>query len=532
MIVKKIAQLAFVSCLCWSMGCSSNSKEASIKDSDRDHAESSETEKFAANWESLQKYETPEWFSDAKLGIFIHWGPYAVPAKWSEWYPRFMYQDSVQWHQTHPERTKQGGHPVFTHHTEKWGHPSKFGYKDFIPMFKAEKFDATEWVNLFKEAGAKYVVPVAEHHDGFAMYKSNVTRWNAAEMGPKRDVLKELSDASKAAGLKVGASSHFAFNWDYFNKEDRFDTGDPQYADLYGPKHERYAPVSEEFMELWWARTKDIIDNYQPDVLWFDFYYDRPEFSPYHPKMAAYYYNKGLEWNKKVVLQSKNMGQGSFPEGTFTLDIERGKMSKTHKETWQTDTSIGKNSWCYTEDWESKTADGLVDDLIDIVSKNGTMLLNIGPKADGTIPESQQQVLLDMGKWLKTNGVAIYGSRPWRVFGEGPTEVAVGHHSEKNNKALTGEDFRFTTNNGKLYAIAMDWSDNGKMLVKTLAKNSEHCKWAIEKVKMVGSEANLNWKQTDAGLEIELPAQKTGDYAYVFEVDFGAKGKVATQNLL
>ncbi|MEM1124280.1 MAG: alpha-L-fucosidase, partial [Bacteroidota bacterium] len=249
-------------------------------------------------------------------------------------------------------------------------------------------------------------------------------------------------------------------------------------------------------------------------------------------KLAAYYYNKGLEWNKEVVLQSKNMGYESFPEGTFTLDIERGKMSKTAKETWQTDTSIGKNSWCYTEGWQSKTAGSLIDDLVDIVSKNGTMLLNIGPKADGTIPESQAQVLLEMGQWLKMNGAAIYGSRPWRIFGEGPTEVAVGHHSEKKNKALTGEDFRFTTNNDKLYAIAMDWSDSGKMLIKSLAKNSEHCKWDINGVALMGSNENLKWEHTDEGLQIELPSEKPGDHAFVFEIDFGKEAKAATQNLL
>ncbi|MEM6316904.1 MAG: alpha-L-fucosidase [Bacteroidota bacterium] len=523
-ILEKVLFLPIVILLFILSGCSANK--------DTNEQESIAEKTFKEDWNSLQAYETPEWFADAKLGVFIHWGPYSVPAHGSEWYPRFMYQDSVQWHQTHPEKTRQGGHPTFAHHTEKYGHPSEFGYKDFIPMFKAEKFDAAEWVNLFKEAGAKYVIPVAEHHDGFAMYKSNFTRWNSVDMGPKKDILGEIAKAAKAAGLKFGTSSHFAFNWDYFNKAERFDTGNPEFADLYGPQHERYAPVSEEFIKLWWNRTKDIIDNYEPEVMWFDFYYDRPEFSAYHPKLAAYYYNKGLEWNKEVVLQSKNMGQASFPDGTFTLDIERGKMSKTHKETWQTDTSIGKNSWCYTEGWESKTAGSLIDDLVDIVSKNGTMLLNVGPKADGTIPESQAQVLLDMGKWLKMNGAAIYGSRPWRIFGEGPTEVAVGHHSEKKNKALTGEDFRFTTNNDKLYAIAMDWSDSGKMLVKSLAKNSEHCKWNINGVALMGSNADLKWEHTDEGLQIELPSEKPGDHAFVFEIDFGNEAKEATKNLL
>ena len=491
-----------------------------INSCQQENQQSTETKKeYEANWESLVNYEIPTWFQDAKFGIFIHWGPYSVPAHWSEWYPRLMYQDSTRWHQTHPEKTKEGGHPVFAHHTEQYGHPKDFGYKDFIPMFKAEKFDASEWVNLFKKAGAKYVIPVAEHHDGFAMYKSNVTRWNAAEMGPKRDVLGELSTAAKAAGLKFGASSHFAFNWDYFNHADRFDTGNPELADLYGPAHDRYAPVSEEFMELWWKRTTDIIDSYQPDVMWFDFYIDKPEFAPYHPKLAAYYYNKGLEWNKEVVLQNKNMNFESFPPGTNMLDIERGKLTDIRKDTWQTDTSIGKNSWCYTNGWKSKSANSLIDDLIDIVSKNGTLLLNVGPKADGTIPMEQQEVLLEMGKWLDTNGTAIYNSRPWKIFGEGPTEVKKGHHSEGKNKGFTSKDFRFTTLNNQLYAIALDWSEDGEMLVTSLAKEAGHLDKAIQKVSLLGSDQSLEWEQTAEGLRIQLPAEKPGEHAFVFEIE-------------
>lgn len=478
-----------------------------------------ENPKFEADWESLKNYEIPTWFQDAKFGIFIHWGPYSVPAHWSEWYPRFMYQDSIQWHQTHPEKTKEGGHPVFAHHVENYGHPSDFGYKDFIPLFRAENFKAKEWVDLFKKAGARYIIPVAEHHDGFAMYKSKVTRWNAAEMGPKKDILGELSTESKDAGLKFGASSHFAFNWDYYNKADRFDTGNPEYSDLYGPKHERYEPVNEEFLKLWWSRTQDIIDNYQPDVLWFDFYMDKPEFAEYHKKLAAYYYNKGLEWNTEVVLQNKNMDYESYPPGTNVLDIERGKLSDIRKETWQTDTSIGKNSWCYTVGWESKTANNLIDDLIDIVSKNGTMLLNIGPKADGSIPKDQQEVLLEMGNWLDINGQAIYNSRPWKIFGEGPTEVNKGHHSEGKNKAFTSQDIRFTSNDDRIYAMALEWPSNGQVTIKSLSTDNINLTNSINSVDLLGHNGDLNWIQSEEGLVINLPSEKPCDHAYVFEIE-------------
>nr|WP_320119468.1 alpha-L-fucosidase [uncultured Marinifilum sp.] len=479
-----------------------------------------EVGKYEANWQSLSNYKIPEWFQDAKFGIFIHWGPYSVPAYDSEWYPRHMYQDSMLWHQVDPEKSKKGTHPVFTHHVKTYGHPSIFGYKDFIPMFKAEKFDARKWVNLFKASGAKYVVPVAEHHDGFAMYDSKVTRWNSVKMGPKRDVLKELKLATKAAGLKFGASSHFAFNWDYYNHEERFDTGNPEFEDLYGPAHDRYAPVSKEFIDLWWKRTTDIIDNYQPDILWFDFYWDRAEYAPYHPKLAAYYYNMGLDNNKEVVLQSKNMYYESFPEGTNVLDIERGKLSDIRKDAWQTDTSIGKNSWCYVSNWESKSVNDLIDDLVDIVSKNGTMLLNVGPKADGTIPQDQKDVLLEMGDWLAANGEAIYATRPWKIFGEGPTKASEGHHSEANNASLTSEDIRFTSKNNTLYAIALDKSATGNYLIKSLAKGSAYESRDIKSLDFLSGSNKLEWKQTEEGLKIKLLKDCKENTALVFKIQF------------
>lgn len=489
-----------------------------------------EVDRYEANWESLSQYEIPQWFQDAKFGIFIHWGPYAVPAFGSEWYPRLMYMDEQVWNANF-KVTSEAPSAVYKHHVATYGRPDKFGYKDFIPMFKGENFNAAKWIDLFVEAGAKYVVPVAEHHDAFAMYKSSVTRWNSVEMGPKRDILGELFEAARKSGLKTGASSHLAFNWAYFNRKPEFDNWDPQYDDLYGVNREKTDQMSDEWRDIWWRRTADIIDNYQPDMLWFDFYLDKEAFQPDHPKLAAYYYNKGLEWGKEVVLQNKNFGGfESFPPGTNVYDLERGKMSDIHPRAWQTDTSIGANSWGYVTNWISKTPNTLIDDLVDIVSKNGCLLLNIGPKADGTIPEDQQAVLLEIGKWLKINGPAIYGSKPWRIYGEGPTAVAVGHHTEGKNKDLTHEDFRFTTNDGKLYAIAMDWSDSGEINIRTLAKGGEHCRWAIQKVRLLGYQGDLEWTQSPGSLNIKLPAEKPCEHAFVFEVDFGKEAAEATRN--
>ncbi|WP_298474194.1 alpha-L-fucosidase [uncultured Maribacter sp.] len=476
--------------------------------------------KYEANWESIKKnYKDPTWFSEQKFGIFIHWGAYSVPAFGSEWYPRQMYMDTATF-TAQLNLQKKGPNETYLHHKKKWGDQKNFGYKDFIPMFKAEKFNAKNWIDLFKKSGAKYVVPVADHHDGFAMYKSNTTRWNSVDMGPKRDVLGELFKEGRAQGLIMGASSHYAFNWSFYNKKDHFDTTDPQYADLYSPKgKDLNEPVSEEFKKKWWNRTVDLIDNYQPDILWFDFYVDIPDYASVRPKIAAYYYNKGIEWGKEVVLQDKNFDHDAFPQGTVIYDLERGKLPGIRKLPWQTDTSIGKNSWSHVTNWESKTANQLIDDLVDIVSKNGNLLLNVGPKADGTIPEDQTKILLQIGDWLKVNGDAIYGTKYWNTFGEGPTEVKKGHHSEGQNKEFTGQDIRFTQKGDKLYAIMMAWPKNGKVNIASLGKGSEYAKdLQIKNVNLLGSESKLSFEQNEKGLSVMNLGEKSGEFAHTLEI--------------
>jgi len=459
---------------------------------------------YEANWESLKSYQVPKWYRDAKFGIFIHWGPYSVPAFGNEWYPRHMYP----W--------------VYDHHIEKYGSPDQFGYKDFIPLFKAEQFNPVEWISLFKKAGARYVIPVAEHHDGFAMYKSQHSNWNAFEMGPKRDVLKELFQEGRSNGLKMGASSHFAFNWGYYNKKETFDTSKPEYEGLYGRPHLATSPPDNDFLKLWWNRTTDIIDNYQPDLLWFDFKLNQEVFRSYHPQIAAYYYNQGLEMGKEVILQNKNFnGFESFPPGTNVLDIERGKLSGISKYPWQTDTSIGKTSWSYTANWESKSANELIDDLVDIVSKNGNLLLNVGPRHDGTIPEDQQRVLLDIGAWLEKNGESIYETRPWVIYGEGPTKVHDGHFTETINTPFTSQDFRFTKKANNLYATALEYSADQAYNIITLGNPSKHLGHKeISSITHLASGTEVPWEQTNEGLTINGNSQIKGEYACVFKIEF------------
>lgn len=468
--------------------------------------------RYQADWDSIRsRYEYPAWFRDAKFGIFLHWGPYAVPAYGGEKYPKYMYY----------EGRERNGINVFKHHKETYGDHSAFGYKDFVPMFKAEKFDAEEWVALFKEAGARYVVPVAEHHDGYAMYASKHTRWNVVDSGPKKDTMRMLADATRAAGLKFGASSHFANHRGYFSKKNpNWDTNNPDYYDLYWKPVEKRAGPSQEFLDHWWDRTTDIIDQYEPDVLWFDFGLDKPGFESVHKRILAYYYNKGLEWNKGVVFQDKNMKSESFPEDLIVLDIERGRMSDIRELPWQTDTAVGKRSWGYVQNEEYKTSEYLLDELIDIVSKNGCLLLNIGPRADGTIPDQDQAILREMGAWLKLNGEAIYGTRPWKIFGEGPTKVNAGHHSESENQDNVAADIRFTVKGDTLYATALGWPKDGKFTIYSLAKGNAYESRSVKSVDFVSGASPVEWEQTNQGLSVQTTGDKPCEAAYVFRIQF------------
>ena len=455
-------------------------------------------DRYQANWESLEKYKTPDWFRDVKFGIFIHWGVYSVPAFGSEWYPREMYQQGTE---------------EYKHHLATYGPHNKFGYKDFIPLFKAEKFNADEWIDLFKKSGAKYVVPVAEHHDGFAMYKTSLSKWNASEMGPKRDVVGELAAAAKKAGLIFGVSSHRIEHWWFMNGGRRFDSdvNDPKYADFYGPAREQNETMSPEYMNDWLLRCTELVDKYQPQLFWFDWWIEQPALDPYRKSFAAYYYNKGLEWNKGVVINNKY--DKAYPEGTTVLDIERGKLSEIRQLPWQTDDAVSYKSWGYIPRDSFKTVKYLVNNLIDIVSKNGCLLLNIGPKPDGTIPDEAKERLLAIGKWLEVNGDAIYGTRPWKVYGEGPTKVAGGAFSDAKDQPFTADDIRFTSKGDYLYAISMD-TPKKDLLIKNLSLTAGK----VKTVELLGSTGKIIWSQTKSGLTIKPSANYASENAVVYKI--------------
>lgn len=471
--------------------------------------------KFKASWDSLEEYKVPAWYEDGKFGIFIHWGVYSVPGFGNEWYPRNMYKE---------------GSPEFEFHVKNFGSHDKFGYKDFIPMFKAEKFDADSWAELFKKSGAAFVVPVAEHHDGFQMYDSTLSNWNAAQMGPKRDIIGELEAAVRKQGMVFGVSSHRAEHWWFMGEGMNFDSDvrDPEYADFYGPaksqpgiEHQwdnyKTSNPDKAYLDDWLARTCEIIDKYKPQLLWFDWWIMNLTFKPYLKKLAAYYYNKGEEWNKGVAINYK---YDAFPVGTAVFDVERGQLSGIRSVFWQTDTAVAKNSWGYTENQEYKTAEDIVCDLIDIVSKNGAMLLNVGPRPDGTIPQPDQEILLEIGRWLQVNGEAVYGTRSWKIFGEGPTKVSEGAFSDTRRQAYTSEDIRFTTKGDTVYATVLNWPEDGSIKVKCMGKGSKLVTEIIKKVELVGSDAPVEWASEDDGLNISTSGRPAVKYAAVFKISF------------
>lgn len=398
---------------------------------------------FTSDWASLATYTPPLWYQDAKFGIFIHWGVFSVPAFQTEWYSRQMYQ---------------AGTASYEHHLEAFGPQAQFGYKDFIPQLTMENFDPDAWSALFHRAGAQFVVPSAEHHDGFAMYDTARSRWKASAMGPRRDVFGALAEATRRAWMVVGASSHRAEHWFFMNPGTRFDSDvrDPEFSDFYGPAQREEIAPNELFLEDWLLRTVEVIDKYRPQVLWFDWWIEQPAFEPYRRKLAAYYYNRAHEWQREVVINYK---WDAFAEGSAVYDIERGAMEAVQPFVWQNDSAISRSAWCWVNDHRYKTLPELVSELADVVSKNGNLLLNIGPRPDGTIAPHEQQLLEGIGDWLTVNGEAIFGTRPWTIAAEGPTVVEAGSFVDGEAASFTAEDIRFTTRTDVtgeyLYAILL-----------------------------------------------------------------------------
>ena len=487
-------------------GCG-NTKSKSNSNSD---------EKYQPTWQSLSSHQTPEWLKDGKFGIYSHWGIYAVEAFGGNvtWYSYAVYHDTTS--KPYKDFVKRFGKLTPNH-----------GYKDLIPEFTASKFDANEWAKLFKESGAKFAGPVAEHHDGFAMWDTKYSDWNAAKMGPKQDVVGELAKAIKAQGLKFVTAFHHSENWRFFPTWDSTkDAGNPKYSGLYGHIHAKDDLYpNKEFLDEWYGKLQEVVDKYDPDFVWFDFALDLIR-EDYVKRFVTYYYNHAAAENKNVIISYKDH---DLPPGVGLQDYELVQAAELTWSDWITDTSIDSiGSWGYVKDEGYKTVDNLVDNLVDRVSKNGYLLLNVGPKADGTIPEGAKEDLLGMGKWLKVNGEAIYGTRAWVKYGEGPTRLdRNGAFNEKSIK-YTSKDIRFTTKGNVLYAIVLDWPGKDVFIKSLVPQPGDMYDYKypgyyifpdeIESISMLGSSEKLNWKLEKDGLRITTPTKKPCDYAYSFKI--------------
>ena len=457
---------------------------------------------FQPNWESLKTHKDPEWFRDAKFGIYTHWGPITVATEDApsamEWYGQQLYLPK---------------HPAFKYHQQRFGDQHKVGYKDVIPHFTAEKFDAEAWADLFGRAGARFAGPVAMHHDHYANWDSAITRWNSKAIGPKRDITGELEKALRKRGLKFFASFHHGFAWRYYEPAYEYDAADPQFADLYAEPHKPGAPPSQRFLDTWLALVHEVLQKYQPDLIWFDFELGSVIPPEYRQKMFASVYNWAAQNGREIGVAHKHR---EIQQYTGILDFERGREDRLTEYVWLTDTSVGP--WFHHNGLSYRSVDQLVDVFVDIVSKNGCMLLNVGPQADGRIPEKAQQILLGIGDWLRVNGEAIYGTRPWLVFGEGPTKGKGGGFSENRDKPLTAEDIRFTKKGNTLYAIALAWPAGGKIVIKSLPKQDDSAAGIVTRVRLLGHSGELEWKQTADGLVVNLPAQKPCEHAYALKI--------------
>lgn len=451
---------------------------------------------FRPTWQSLEaNYTIPSWFVGAKFGLFMHWGLYSVPAYKSEWYEKHMY----------------GDRNIMSWHRENFGSQDTFGYKDFIPLFTQNKFDADAWAKLFKKSGAKFIIPTAQHHDNFAMWDSKVTPYNAKQMGPRRDLIGELCIAVRKQGLKFGVSNHGIENFQFINppqellnklKAEQADLFDPKWAGFYNVA-DRSDAACRNFLVNWFRRNVELIDKYKPDILWFDNGIDQRYLDPLKLQVAAYYYNSAKQWGKEVSVSSKKAAFA--PAGTnintigSILDFEGRIPPGIRTGSWQVDSKIG-STWGYTKDMRVGSAGSIISQLADIVSKNGTLLLNLSPMADGTIPEEQQGTLLNIGKWLDVNGEAIYDTHNWTKFGEeDPLKI------------------RFTVKGGALYAIIIGKWPGASAIITSLAEGNDIA-GKVNAVTMLGFGKQLSFTQSSAGLTVKLPDNAPCEYAYTLKI--------------
>ncbi len=472
---------------------------------------------FSATFESLKTYEMPDWFRDAKFGIWAHWGPQAVPRQ-GDWYAREMYQE---------------GSADYKYHLAHYGHPSKFGYKDIIPLWKAQKWDADKLMALYKKAGAKYFVSMGTHHDNFFLWNSKIHRWNAVNMGPHKDVVGTWQQAAKKQGLRFGVSEHLGASFTWFQPAHRADTtgvmkgipydgNDPAYADLYHPKaapdDKGWLSKNAQWQQDWLSSIKELIDGYHPDLLYSDSGFP---FDSIGREMVSYYYNQYMATNNNRLDAVYNCKQPSG--GMWVEDLERGVKDTISAFPWQTDTSIG--DWFYREGQKYKSSSEIIQMLVDIVSKNGNLLINIVQTPEGDIEPDMIQTLDEIGQWTAINGEGIYGTRPWKLYGEKPADLPVvksGNFNEEKVK-YGNKDIRFTTKNGYLYLFVLA-APTEDITVKSLGTSSPLTQ-KIKSIELLGAKEKIQWRQNSDALLISKPGTIPLRQAVCFKLKLDPEGK-------
>lgn len=480
---------------------------------------------FKGTKSSLEAYQIPDWYKDAKFGIWAHWGLQSAIGA-GDWYARNMY---IQ------------GHKQYDHHLENYGHPSKVGYKDVISTWKADAFDADYLMELYKKAGAKYFMSLAVHHDNIDLWNSQHNKYNTVKMGPKKDIVGLFAAAARKQGLKFGVSDHLWVTPKWFSVAKGADAIGPMagvpydgansiFNDYYGDSKEIFLKrlpwnedgISEAWKKHWFERIKDLVDQYEPDLLYSD---GHIPFGEYGYSILAHLYNKKIKGGKtQAVYTSKNPKDSEV--GTCVFDVERGVVDGIWPNSWQTDTCIG--DWHYNADrvGRYKSPKVVVDLLVDIVSRNGNLMLNFPLPANGMLDKSELDVLEGISKWMSVNSEGIYATRPWKIFGDGPlskvttnpNEVnSAQQFNEKNRKHFTHEDIRFTTKKDNLYAFFMGWPQNAEIVIKPLSTVSEQKTGRVEKVELLGY-GKVSFTRDETGLKIKLPTDRPCEHAFTLKI--------------
>lgn len=461
--------------------------------------------------ESFTQFKCPEWFRDAKFGIWAHWGPQAVPRQ-GDWYARRMYMEKD---------------PAYKYHLEHYGHPSVFGYKDIIPLWTAEKWDPEKLMALYKKAGARYFVSMGTHHDNFFLWHSYLHKWNAFNMGPRKDVVGIWQKAAIKQGLKFGVSEHLGASYTWFQVAHQsdsegpkagvpYDGANPEYSDLYHtpaqPGDDKWLTNNLVFQVEWFSEIRELIDNYHPDLLYSD---SQLPFGDVGRSLIAHYYNQGIPAGSdatNVVYTCKQFSGGKWVE-----DVERGIKDSTSIYPWQTDTSIG--DWYYRTGQKYKTATEVIQMLADIVSKNGNLLLNVVQTPEGDLEPDMLHILDGIGTWTAANGEGIYGTRPWKIFGENSKEAeSFKPRQYDENYRFNSGDIRFTTKDGFLYAFCLGTASTD-VKIKSLGRNSKLYS-PVATVKMLGSDVRISWSQDAGALIIKKPSKLPEWQVPGFKIEF------------